>query len=151
MSHDTPSGPRLHDQLCFRLYAASRLVTRLYQPVLAPLGLTYPQYIILMILWEHAPCRIGLLGDKARLNSNTLTPLLKRLQEQGLIVRLPDPDDERAVRIDLSAEGRALQEPCRLIPQQLLTHLGLQGEDLVQLSGELDRLILSLDGAHDDG
>ncbi len=139
------NGPLLRDQICFRLYAASRLVTRLYQPVLAPLGLTYPQYIILMILWEFSPCRIGVLGEQARLNSNTLAPLLKRLQEQGMIERQRDPSDERAVRIALTAQGWALRETCRVIPARLLAELGLDAPGLASLRDELDQLLQVLD------
>jgi hypothetical protein len=79
---------RLDLQLCFRLYAASRLITRLYQPLLEPMGITYPQYIVLMILWEDAPCSVLHIGDRALLNTNTLPPLLKRLEQQGLVLRL---------------------------------------------------------------
>ncbi len=87
----------LEHQICFPLYAASRLLTRLYQPLLEPLGLTYPQYIVLMILWEDAPCTVSHIGERAQLASNTLTPLLKRLEQSGLVQRERSSDDERVV------------------------------------------------------
>ncbi len=147
MSSTQPQVPRLKDQICFRLYAASRLITRLYQPLLEPLGLTYPQYIVLMILWEQSPQRVSDIGQLAMLNSNTLTPLLKRLEEQGFILRQRDQQDERVVMISLTAQGQHLQESCRMIPQVLLNHSHLDASELVLLRQQLDQLLAVLSKA----
>jgi DNA-binding MarR family transcriptional regulator len=119
---------RLDGQLCFRLYAASRLITRLYQPLLDPLGLTYPQYIVLMILWADAPCPVSSIGERALLNTNTLTPLLKRLEQQGLVQRQRRLEDERVVEIHLTESGRALRSRCASVPAELAgrTHFSLE-------------------------
>jgi len=131
----------LDRQLCFPLYAASRLVTRLYQPLLEPLGLTYPQYIVLMILWEDAPCPVSRLCDRALLNTNTLTPLLKRLEVSGFITRTRGLDDERVVRVDLTPRGAALKEACARVPGTLFAALGCPEEELVALKDQLDGLV----------
>lgn len=134
----------LERQLCFPLYAASRLVTRLYQPLLEPLGLTYPQYIVLMILWEDAPCPVSRLCDRALLNTNTLTPLLKRLEASGFITRTRSLDDERVVRVDLTLRGAALKEACGCVPGTLFTSLGCPEATLVALKEQLDGLVAHL-------
>ena len=135
---------QLENQLCFPLYASSRLITRLYQDYLAPLGLTYPQYIVMMILWEHSPCSIKLVGDKALLNTNTLTPLLKRLEQQGFIHRRRADKDERVVLVYLSEEGVALQERCAKIPEMLALKLGVNIESLLSLKALLDEILPAL-------
>ena len=99
-------------QLCFPLYAASRLMTKLYQHELEPLGLTYPQYVVLLILWEDAPCSVSTIGNRAELASNTLTPLLKRLESMGLVERHRDLHDERVVIVQLTKDGKALKKKC---------------------------------------
>jgi DNA-binding MarR family transcriptional regulator len=132
---------RLDRQLCFPLYAASRLVTRLYQPLLEPLGLTYPQYIVLMILWEDAPCSVSQLGSRALLNSNTLTPLLKRLEQLGFVRRTRSASDERVVELSLTAEGAALKLLCAAIPEQLAKVLGYSGAKVAALKAALDELV----------
>jgi MarR family transcriptional regulator, organic hydroperoxide resistance regulator len=131
----------LDRQLCFPLYATSRLLTRLYQDQLTPLGLTYPQYVVLMILWQDAPCSVGSVGQRAMLNSNTLTPLLKRLEQQGLIERLRDGRDERRVSITLTAAGWQLREQCRGIPEAMLASVEAPVEKLQQLKALLDELM----------
>ncbi|MCK9988553.1 MAG: MarR family transcriptional regulator, organic hydroperoxide resistance regulator [Azoarcus sp.] len=136
-----PEDPlRLDVQLCFRLYAASRLITRLYQPLLEPLGLTYPQYTVLMILWEAAPCPVSHIGVRALLNTNTLTPLLKRLEQQGYVRRQRSHEDERVVEIHLTKAGNALRSRCASIPAELadMTHFPLKkAEALTTLLDEL--------------
>ncbi len=138
--HVTP-GLRLEHQLCFRLYASSRLITRLYQPLLEPLGLTYPQYIVLMILWEKAPCSMTTIGERALLNSNTLTPLIKRLEERGLVSRRRDPADERTVLISLTEQGQAMELSCQSIPRQLLEQQQHAAFDVAALKKLLDQLL----------
>lgn len=120
-----PGAPRLDDQLCFALYTASRLVVRAYRPALDPLGLTYPQYLVLLVLWERddlgePPPAVGELGDRLRLDSGTLTPLLKRMEEQGLLTRERSGEDERVVRVVLAAPGRALATPACAVPARLV-------------------------------
>jgi len=137
----------LEQQLCFPLYAASRLLTRLYQPLLEPLGLTYPQYIVLMILWEDAPCAVSHIGERAQLASNTLTPLLKRLEQTGLVQRVRSSEDERVVNISLTPAGRALQQKCACIPTQLLERMGYSSQDALKLKKQLDSLLSHLQAA----
>ncbi|MBK9393811.1 MAG: MarR family transcriptional regulator [Uliginosibacterium sp.] len=138
---------RLDQQICFPLYAASRLVTRLYQPLLEPLGLTYPQYIVLMILWEESPCSVSRIGERALLASNTLTPLLKRLEQQGLIARRRSAHDERVVTIALTEAGQALRGECACVPLQLFAQIGYPVEDALLLKGQLDALLARLSTA----
>lgn len=135
---------QLENQLCFPLYASSRLITRLYQTYLTPLGLTYPQYIVMMILWEHAPCSIKVVGDKALLNTNTLTPLLKRLEQQGYIHRRRAGEDERMVLVHLSETGVALQDACSEIPEKLAVKLGVSRDSLLSLKALLDEILPAL-------
>ncbi len=137
----------LEQQLCFPLYAASRLLTRLYQPLLEPLGLTYPQYIVLLILWQDAPCAVSHIGERAQLASNTLTPLLKRLEQTGLVQRLRSSEDERVVNISLTPAGRALKQKCACIPTQLLQRMGYSRQDAQKLKQQLDSLLAHLQAA----
>ena len=118
-------APRLDDQVCFALYSASRLLTRAYRPLLAPLEITYPQYLTLLVLWElrdndEPPPGVKDLGARLLLDSGTLTPLLKRMEKQGLVERARDTSDERSVRVLLTEQGSALSEQASHIPQQLL-------------------------------
>jgi DNA-binding MarR family transcriptional regulator len=109
----------LDRQVCFPLYAATNLLTRLYRPILAKLGLTYPQYLVLLALWEHAPQTVGGLGARLHLDSGTLTPLLKRMEAAGLLTRTRDPADERRVQIDLTPQGRTLRDRAVHVPATL--------------------------------
>ena len=133
-------APRLDDQLCFALYAASRAITAAYQPLLAPLGLTYPQYLALLVLWEEDGVPVKHLGERLQLDSGTLTPLLKRLEAQGVVRRARDLDDERVVRIHLTAAGKQLRKKAADIPRQLLCHPGLDISNLARLREELKDL-----------
>ncbi len=135
---------RLDRQLCFPLYAASRLVTRLYQPLLEPLGLTYPQYVVLLILWEDAPCSVSHIGERALLNSNTLTPLLKRMEELNYIRRTRSVTDERVVEISLTKAGTRLRGRCACIPESLSAAISYSPEKAVALKRSLDELISKL-------
>jgi DNA-binding MarR family transcriptional regulator len=141
-SASAPQDPlKLDLQMCFPLYAASRLMTRVYQPLLEPLGLTYPQYIVLMILWEDAPCPVSHIGARALLNTNTLTPLLKRLEEQGYVRRRRSAVDERVVEVSLSAAGQALKLRCSDIPAEAYGHLRLPVDKAMALKALLDELV----------
>lgn len=115
---------RLDQQLCFALYRASRAVIRAYGPLLEPLGLTYPQYLVLLTLWEEDGVPVKRLGDCLALDSATLTPLLKRLEQRGVVERQRDPEDERVVRIRLTPEGKALRGKARRIPTELARRAG---------------------------
>ena len=138
---------RLENQLCFALYAASGLVTRAYRPLLEPLGLTYPQYLAMMALWEKAPRTVSDLGEALGLDSGTLTPLLKRMEGAGLVRRTRDAADERRVLITLTDEGRDLREKAAGVPYALACTLGLPGEAIVELRATLQDLARRMRGA----
>ena len=123
----------LDRQVCFPLYAASNLLTRLYRPVLADLGLTYPQYLVMLVLWEHEPQGVSDLGRRLHLDSGTLTPLLKRMEAAGLVSRARDGEDERRVSIALTAAGQALRDRAKDVPATLAKGLGLSPEALKSL------------------
>jgi len=131
---------RLDRQVCFPLYAASNLLIRRYRPLLDALGLTYPQYLVMLVLWEAAPLSVGEIGQRLYLDSGTLTPLLKRMERAGLITRQRTSADERRVSIDLSEAGRALHEQARTIPSTLLCEIGLTGDELAALRAQLQAL-----------
>ena len=124
---------RLENQLCFPLYATSRRVPRLHQPLLEPLGLTYPQSIVLMILWEDAPCPVSQISERALLNTNTLTPLLKRLEQLGFIQRQRRASDERVVEISLTPAGAALKARCGCVPLEMMKKVNFPLEKAVAL------------------
>ena len=141
----------LDQQLCFALYAASRAVTRAYGPLLEPLGVTYPQYLVLLVLWEEDDVPVKRLGERLFLDSATLTPLLKRLEQQGIVTRRRDEEDERVVRIQLTQAGRSLRSKARKVPTALacragcdpadagaLAELGRLREELIRLTRKLD-------------
>nr|WP_312820914.1 MarR family transcriptional regulator [Brevundimonas sp.] len=130
---------RLDRQVCFPLYAATNLLTRLYGPVLAELGLTYPQYLVLLVLWETQPLSVGDLGRRLYLDSGTLTPLLKRMEQAGLVTRARDPDDERRVLIGLTPAGEAMKAKAAHVPTTLAA--GRSVEDLDALKDKVNALI----------
>ena len=138
---------QLDHQLCFALHAASRAMTQAYQPVLAPLGLTYPQYLVMLVLWEDDGVAVKDLGARLHLDSGTLTPLLKRLATQGLVTRTRDADDERVVRIALTTAGRALRRRAADVPRQMLCHINLHLPELARLRAQLTDLGDRLRGA----
>lgn len=131
----------LENQLCFPIYAASRLVTRLYQPELDRHKLTYPQYVILLILWQQDGVTVGEIGQQAILNNNTLTPILKRMEQSDLIERRRDDWDERKVRIYLTQQGHSLQQSLSCLPSQLVDKVGLDLEKAKQLKALLGDLM----------
>ena len=131
---------RLDRQLCFALYGAANRVTRLYRPLLDALGLTYPQYLAMLVLWEQSPRTVGALGDALDLDSSTLTPLLKRLEAGGLITRARDPEDERRVIVSLTDRGLALRDQAATIPEKILCQMDLSLEDLGALRDRLTTL-----------
>ena len=137
----------LDNQLCFALYAANRAITARYRPLLAELNLTYPQYLVMLVLWEAGEngqtVRVSDLGKRLRLDSGTLTPLLKRLAERGLVTRLRDTTDERVVTVSPTEKGSAMRQQARDIPGRLLCGTGIDQERIVELREEL-RSVLSL-------
>ena len=141
----------LDNQFCFALYSASHAMTKTYKPMLDQLGLTYPQYLVMLVLWEQDAIRVKEIGARLFLDSGTLTPLLKRLEANGLVSRNRDPHDERQVRIVLSPQGRALRQAAQTIPQQVLCASGQQVAALGKMRAELaqvrDDLFKALDEA----
>ena len=135
---DTPSpSVALDDQLCFALYAASRAVTARYRPLLDELGVTYPQYLVLMLLWEEDGQTVGQLGQRLALDSGTLSPLLKRLTAAGLVTRHRRADDERSVSVRLTDAGRALEAPACAVSAHMIDALALDKADFGELKSQL--------------
>lgn len=132
---------KLERQLCFPLYAASRQVIRMYKPHLDPLGLTYTQYIVLLVLWEENPMTVKALGEKLFLDSGTLTPLLKKLESSQIIKRERSIEDERSVIIHLTSEGLALKAKCVEIPYKIGNCLNMPMADIHQLHRLLYELL----------
>lgn len=135
---------KLENQLCFPLYAVSRLFTKAYQPLLQALDLTYPQYLVLLLLWEHDELSVKELGERLQLDSGTLTPLLKRLEQKQWVSRRRAPYDERSVLIALLPAGRALQAQACHIPEQLLARLGMSAPQVETLRQQLHTLLTKL-------
>ena len=119
MEFDHRETMKLSNQLCFPLYAAARNVTSLYTPLLKPLGLTYTQYIVFLVLWEKDGITVGELGEKLMLDNGTLSPLLKKMQQAGYVERRRCREDDRVVEITLTEKGRALQEQAKEIPLKI--------------------------------
>lgn len=135
---------KLENQLCFPVYAASRLIIREYQPYLDQLKITYPQYLVLMILWEEDGKAVNDIAKKLILNTNTITPLLKRMEKQGLVERERSKQDERKVIIKLSKQGFELQEKAKTIPEDLskkLLNSSFEIKDLIHLKENLEDII----------
>jgi DNA-binding MarR family transcriptional regulator len=130
----------LDHQLCFALYSASLAMTKLYKPLLDPLSLTYPQYLVMLVLWEGDGIAVSQLGDRLALDSGTLTPLLKRLEVQGLVQRLRDTADERRVLLQLSAAGRALKLRATAVPAAVARASGCELGELSELTARLQHL-----------
>ena len=145
-SESTKAGDvlRLDNQLCFAVYAASHAFNATYKPLLEPLGLTYPQYLVMLVLWQEDGVTVSAIGGRLGLDSGTLTPLLKRLEAAGLVSRLRDAADERQVRITLTGPGRALKAKAKGIPHELFCALGLSLTDIAALRGKLESLAANL-------
>lgn len=136
----TPDPLQLDHFLCFSLYATTHAMQRVYAPMLADLGLTYPQYLAMVVLWERDDCTVGELGQRLLLESSTLTPLLKRLEAAGLLSRARDLRDERQVRVRLTAAGRDLRSRAEPIPACVFEASGMCVDELVALKQQLDAL-----------
>lgn len=137
----------LDHQLCFALYSASLAMTKVYKPLLEALGLTYPQYLVLLVLWEQDDLPVSRIGERLHLDSGTLTPLLKRLEAHQLLRRTRDCDDERRVRITLTEQGRALQQRAEQIPVCMQSRSQLDLEQLAALRQQLHALRTQLGAA----
>lgn len=140
----------LDNQLCFALYDASRAVVRAYGPLLSDLGLTYPQYVTMLVLWEKdAPLSMGDLGARLHLDSGTLTPLIKRLVHLGVVERRRDPTDERRVLITLTEKGSAMQQTACEIPARISARFGLDRHDASALRSDLVRIVQTIEERSD--
>jgi DNA-binding MarR family transcriptional regulator len=131
----------LDRQVCFALAVASRNVIGLYRPLLEPMGLTHPQYLVMLALWEQAPLKVGELARRLSLEPATLSPLLKRLEVSGMITRDRDPRDERALAVSLTAKGSKARRQALRVPPAIIDKLGMPLEDLESLRDTLTRLI----------
>ncbi|MEK3905231.1 MULTISPECIES: MarR family winged helix-turn-helix transcriptional regulator [unclassified Paenibacillus] len=131
----------LENQLCFTIYACSREFTKLYQPHLDKIGLTYSQYLVMLVLWERQQCTVKELGEALFLDSGTLTPLLKRLQAAGLILRERSLQDERKVLISLTPQGLALQQDAMGIPGKMVEGTMLSPVEFIDLLGQFKNLL----------
>ncbi|MCR5889464.1 MarR family transcriptional regulator [Hymenobacter sp. J193] len=143
-SADHPDLLKLENQLCFPLYAVSRMFTKAYQPFLQEMDLTYPQYLVLLLLWEHRELTVKALGDKLLLDSGTLTPLLKRMEQKQWVSRRRDPRDERSVIISIQPAGEALQQQACRIPEHLIERLQLSVPEFEALRQQLNTLLTRL-------
>ena len=141
MEYDYQEAMKLINQLCFPLYAAARHVTGLYTPVLKPLGLTYTQYIVFLVLWEKDGLTVGEIGEKLLLDNGTLSPLLKKMEQAGYVRRERSREDERVVVITLTEEGRALQEKAKDVPAKVAGCIDLPPEKAQILYGLLYELL----------
>jgi DNA-binding MarR family transcriptional regulator len=124
---------RLENQLCFALVTAARNVVAIYRPVLEPLGLTHPQYLVMLALWEHAPRALGELADELAMEPATLSPLVKRLEAQGRVTRRRRATDERVLEIDLTDEGRGLRREALTVPEQIMARVGMNAGQIAAL------------------
>lgn len=130
----------LDDQVCFALYTAFRAVASLYRPLLDKLGLTYPQYLVMLVLWEQRSSTMKELGAALQLDSGTLSPLLKRMEANGLVRRQRRHDDERSVEVTLTEKGQNLRDQARSVPETLACALEIPGDDLAALRDLLHRV-----------
>ncbi|MET4156700.1 MarR family transcriptional regulator [Agromyces sp. PvR057] len=131
----------LDRQLCFALAVASRLVIGTYKPILEPMGLTHPQYLVMLALWEHEPLALSEIAALVRLEPATLSPLVKRLEVAGLVTRERSIHDERQLALRLTEAGRRLRDQAEHVPEQVVASLGVEVDDLVRLHAELSTLI----------
>jgi MarR family transcriptional regulator, organic hydroperoxide resistance regulator len=133
--------------LCFALYSASRAMTAAYRPILTEMNLTYPQYLVMLVLWEEQCITVGRLGERLQLDSGTLSPLLKRLETNGFVRRERSPDDERLVDITLTPAGRRLEDKAQCIPERLFTSTGMTERDAADLRDAVRELTDALNAS----
>lgn len=152
MSDSTNQESALHeevaisidDMLCFALYTASRAAMDVYRPLLEELGLTYPQYLVMIVLWEHETYSVKEIGNTLHLDSGTLSPLFKRLERAGFLTRQRRASDERVVDIALTAEGRLLRVKAGAVPEQIRCHYGIEFDEYLELLSRLKKLTAHL-------
>ncbi|MDG2433737.1 MarR family transcriptional regulator [Flavobacterium sp.] len=132
---------KLDAQVCFPVYALSREITNLYRPILEQLDLTYPQYLVLLVLWENKTQTVNQIGGKLQLDNGTLTPLLKRLEVKGLVNRTRSKLDERVVDVSLTVAGNALKDKAKCIPKEVLEALNVSVDDLQQLKDAIEKIV----------
>lgn len=138
---------KLDNQICFPIYSVSRLITRAYKPYLEEMGLTYPQYLVLLVLWEHKKLSMNRIGEKLLLNTNTLSPLIKRMEKMNLLQRSRSSEDERSVFVELTEKGISYKSNAAPVPQQLLKSLlseDVELTDVLLLKDTLDKWIAIL-------
>lgn len=140
---------QLSEQLCFAVYSTAHAFNHTYKPLLKPLGLTYPQYLVMLVLWEQDGVTVSDIGSRLQLDSGTLTPLLKRLEVAGLVTRQRDSNDERQVRVGLTNAGQALRERAREIPRRIAGVIGRQLPEIIALRRQLTQLRDALSGGED--
>ena len=138
---------KLDELLCFSLYSANHAMTRLYRPLLAELGVTYPQYLVLVALWEKDSQRVNELGERLALESNTLTPLLKRMEAAGLLIRRRNPSDERSVIVALTDKGRSLEQGSVEVSNRILDAVGGDVAEMIELRDRIQTLAERLQGS----
>ena len=137
--------PKLGNQLCFPFYVIAKEITGMYRPYLEELGITYSQYLVMMVLWEFERLTVNQIGEKLYLDSGTLTPLLKRLEAKSYIVRHRKKEDERVVEVFLTEEGNQLQKKACIIPGKMQDKLNLSEDDLVALKETINKLLLKIE------
>ncbi|EIT85679.1 organic hydroperoxide resistance transcriptional regulator OhrR [Fictibacillus macauensis ZFHKF-1] len=135
---------KLENQICFKVYAAAREITKMYRSLLEDLNVTYPQYLVLLVLWEQELLTVKALGEKLYLDSGTLTPMLKRMETNGLIHRNRSQQDERSVMVSLTEEGKKLQEKAACIPQELIETIHIDKEELKMLHTSLGKILMGI-------
>lgn len=140
---------KLDNQLCFRIYTVSRLLTQAYRPLLEPLGLTYPQYLVMMVLWERDNQLVGDICQRLRLDTNTLTPMLQRMEKEGFIIRTRGIADGRQTLVSLTRKGHRLEEQAKEVPSCMTESWqgkALSLEELTHLAATLDAMTATLEG-----
>jgi len=138
---DSDASGHLDQQLCFALYAASTAMTRVYRPLLEDLGLTYPQYLVLLVLWEKGPIRLGEIAQDLELATHAVSPIIDRLNEAGLVSRVKDPNDARAVVVELTKAGRNLESKGVAIRDHVRRKTALKTAEITRLRSELQKLV----------
>lgn len=136
---------KLENQICFPLYVIAKEITGLYRPFLDELDITYPQYLVMMVLWENDGLPVSSIGEKLYLDSGTLTPLLKRLETKGLIVRKRKKEDERIVQVFISESGITLQQRACEIPSKMYQKIGVSKEEWAELSNSVKKILNKID------
>lgn len=134
----------LENQICFKIYTAEREITKLYRSLLEEIGVTYPQYLALLVLWEEKTISVKELGRKLFLDSGTLTPMLKRMEANGLVERKRSSEDERSVIISLTDKGMEMKEKAECVPTRLLERLDMDGDELLKLDQTLTTILNKL-------